>query len=250
MITCLLFISSFNVSFADNRNFTNSNSVRTSRHTDALKGNRDYAIAIECDAAGRYFDAFYSYGLALNWISSINSKLLFSSADLHRFRGKILWEREAAKELIEHEAYADAFPSSAPAHFALGNAYLEKFLTVRAFLGRAPKELLEKTESEYLKTLDIDRSHAGAALGLARVYAGRGQLDEARRQLALLGTRVKNEHLMFSLAQYYAEIGERELALELLTTAINNKLVHKRVLNSNAFDSIRNDANFRVLIEK
>lgn len=124
-------------------------------------------------------------------------------------RAKTAWQR-----LIQIN------PSSARAHFQLGDLYLyfeqEKFFNIDA------------AEAEYLYAMDINKEETAPLLRLGEVALMRGDLTESQSYLeAVIGSNYKNVEAHFLLGFIAWKQGNREKALTLLNKAEKYSLPEK-----------------------
>jgi tetratricopeptide (TPR) repeat protein len=205
-----------------------------------------YARGIQLDAEGRHADALRAYGDALGELRGLSRLTARGCAPL--WRAKIYWHREQSERLLEEEAYVSVMPTSALAHHNLGAAYHAKFLSIRAFLGRAPRGLWDKAAASYKNALAVDSRYAPARLGLAALYAEAGDRTAARAQLALVSRRLEDDALLMHFAAFYAAVGDVDAALATLDRAVIHGDNRRWAVRSNEFDVLRDHPQFKSLM--
>jgi tetratricopeptide (TPR) repeat protein len=207
-----------------------------------------YARGIRADAQGRHLDALREYSQALSDLESLSATTTDTARCLTAWRGKIAWQRDESEMLLEQEAYAATMPQSVVAHHNLATAYHNKFLAVRAFLGRGPRALWERARDEYLLAIELDDDHAPARIGLASLYAQAGRLRDARVTVAGLGRRAGEPSLALQIAAFHTAAGELDEALDRLEAVTLRSEQRRWLVRSNDFDALRGEARFRKLV--
>jgi tetratricopeptide (TPR) repeat protein len=90
---------------------------------------------------------------------------------------------------------------------------------------------LEKAESYYNFALNIEYDHY-AVMGLALINKDRGQYDEAIASLnKLISSDPKNCRFCIECANCYGEMGDKETAIKVLSTYLNQGVHNNKVVN-------------------
>lgn len=207
-----------------------------------------YARGIRLDALGQHVDALREYDAAVRELAGLAVVAGPRDPRLRGWRAKVAWQRDASEDLLERNAYAAVMPQSLVAHYGLATSLHEKYLSVRAFLGVAPRALWESAHAEYHEALRLNPRHAASQLGLARLWADGGDLARARAEFSRLGRRRDDEDLALGVAAYYAAIGDGDRAFDYLVRAARRLDQRRWAALSNAFDPLREDPRWELVI--
>jgi tetratricopeptide (TPR) repeat protein len=198
-----------------------------------------YAQAVALDANGQHVQALRAYAAAT---AALDGQIaLVTEPCQAMWRARVAWQREVTERLLEQQSYVVVMPGALLAHFNLGLTLHQKFLAVRAFLGRGPRLLWSEALAQYRAALELDPHHAPTHLALAALYAEAGLRDEAARTAAAAGRRRNTNDSAPYLAMYLAAMGDRDGALAALATGLPGIETRRWALRGNAFDTLRND---------
>lgn len=147
--------------------------------------------------------------------------------------------RQYDRSIEQYQKTLDMDPNYLQARFGIGMAYEQKGMYKEAIAAYQTARILSDAGAELL-----------ASLGYA--YAVSGQKREAEAVIADLKKRSKQDYVPpYNIAEIYAGLGEKGLALEWLERAYDERSERLTWLKIDPrLDSIRSDARFRNLMQR
>jgi len=207
-----------------------------------------YARALALEARGRHVEAIRQYAAAaVELRAAALSRAFAPPGRVRGWRAKISWQRGAAEELLEQEAYALVMPGAAVAHAGLARACHGKARSIRAFTGERADALSQRAHREYLVALRLDPGLAGARIGLAALLADAGRKREAVAEIVKVGLAREDPLLAYEVAAFHAAMGDLDAAFAYLARAAGRPSVQAAILFSNELDPLRGDPRFAAL---
>jgi hypothetical protein len=220
-----------------------------------------YAQAVASDRAERWSDAAGLYRQAIDeWSSRYRHQ---PAPELERAIFKAERERQRSQLLAGVQAQRDKLPPATLRGLALerGRIYRTKLMSVRAYTGTIPADLLARTRHELEEALRLsDTTKPGAdseaRLLLCATRAAGGDRTAARLELAYVSSAEREDPAaILPLAVCQAALGNHAAALGLLESFVRRQPVEQRLdlaglrdlYLANDWDPLRGDRRFESL---
>jgi TolB-like protein/DNA-binding winged helix-turn-helix (wHTH) protein/Tfp pilus assembly protein PilF len=221
---------------------------------DWPEAQREYLRALDLNPNDAYAHLFYSnsylspHGRHAEAIDEMQKAIAIDpfSAPVESFLGRTyIWSRQYGKAMAQFRKCAEMFPGFAIDH--------ERIAQLHAFLGRFDDAIAEDTKARLLSGED-QKSVLQKEAALRHAWSTGGPQGYWKKLLEFT-QRPDNPPEMygspFGTAILYAQLGEKDRALEYLETAYEQRsLFMTEIAIEPAFDSLRSEPKFQDLLQR
>ena len=204
-----------------------------------------YARAIQLDIKGKYQEAYKAYLKADKEFRGLQQRRPRWKKQIRGWLVKARFQREHSSNL-RTPRYRRRYWNN-HARYRNASSLHHKWLAVRAFTGGRNPAMRKKIISEYKYLLTHSSRDYRPRLMLAAMYNEMGQRKQGRRMFDQVPGRYRSRYNI-EMAYYYTTAGDRTNAFLFLKNAARYYRHKRLILQSNLFDRLRADPQFKKLV--
>lgn len=213
-----------------------------------------YARGIDLDVRGRWGDSETAYREAAEEFRRLLKRRPQWDKAVRGWIEKAEFQREQSRVLNRQNTYYPSYRGSSHYYVTAHSLYYRatakhnKWLGIRAFSGRGPRQLAESAIADYRKALSHHADYTLARLGLAGLLHEIGRHDRGRAEFQKI-VQPPSKWMYANVAYYHLAAGNTERALDHLEEAVRySSSVRRHLHRSNDFDRLRAHPRFRRLM--
>jgi tetratricopeptide (TPR) repeat protein len=211
-----------------------------------------YAAGIDLDLRQQWQESYRAYRRARGEFREMLAKRPRWRETIKGWLAKAEFQIEQSRRLMQQAHFGhwswQSHRVSAHTHYYRATAKHNKWLSIRAFTGRAPRALLESTIKDYEAALQQRPNYTLARMGLAGLHHEAGQHERGRQHFRKIRGSPPR-WMATALAYYHTAAGDTAKALDLLERAVRYSSSNSRhIYRSNDFDRLRSHPRFRALV--